>query len=106
MSESGWAARVTADYLVGRRFTWMNGAAPDITFVAGDGIDQPNPHVHAHALDGGKEWLPVADVKAAIMAGILVESDGVAFVNETKTRGLIPQRMTLAQWLHVPGKAS
>lgn len=75
---SGWAERITTDYLVGRRFTWTNDAAPDITFVSGHDGDT----VLAHCLTGDKKRLPLADVRAALMAGILVEADGVPFVLE------------------------
>lgn len=75
---TGWASRITTEYLVGRRFTWTNGAAPDITFVSG----HDNDTVKAHCLTGDKKNLPVADVRAAMLAGILVESDEVPFVLE------------------------
>lgn len=75
----GWM--IDANYLVGRRFEFTNGAGPDMTFVSarvnGDGTED----VRAHALDGGRRWLPVETIARGIERGVLVESaHGVPFV--------------------------
>jgi hypothetical protein len=80
---------IDADYLVGRRFTCRfshyNGKGTttvrehDITFVAWD----PEKGARWHALDGSRDWLPLATVDAMIESGVLVESEhGAPFVME------------------------
>jgi hypothetical protein len=71
--------RLDPDYLLGRRFEWVNRGLPDITFVA---FDVENSRVRVHALDGGKWWLPFNDVQAAILVGLIQESELGPFVNE------------------------
>lgn len=76
---NGW--RVDAAYLIGRRFEFVDNAAPDVTFISakGEGSDE---QIRAHALDGGSWWLPMRDVLTAVATGVLVEAAGAPFVND------------------------
>lgn len=72
---------ITADYLLGRRFVFPGGEAHDITIVA---VDPAAGSCRAHALDGGRATLALADVIMALDTGAIVESEtGAPFVFET-----------------------
>lgn len=77
---------INAEYLIGRRFTFVDGIAPDFTCVSGkdDGAT-----IRAHATDHGAWWIPLDMIGQALAAGLVVESDGVPFVWE---RGEIVER--------------
>jgi hypothetical protein len=72
--------RLDPDYLLGRRFEFVSKIAPDITCT---GFDPEQQRVRVHALDGGKWWVSFKDFGAALITGILQESEtGVPFVNK------------------------
>jgi uncharacterized protein YigE (DUF2233 family) len=51
-----------------------------VTCVA---FDPERGRVRLHALDGGKQWVPFADLESALKRGVLVESEtGAPFVWE------------------------
>lgn len=65
-------------YLMGRRFEFADGTAPDVTITGGD---VRRGTVRAHGADGSRAHLAIADVVKAVTAGVLVESaTGVPFV--------------------------
>ena len=67
---------MNADRYLGKRFTWTNGAAPDITIAGFD----PDKGVRFHCLDGGRQWITPGRFIAAINCGILIESTEAPFV--------------------------
>lgn len=71
-------APAAIDYLMGRRFEFADGSAPDVTVTGGD---VQRATVRMHGLDGSRADLPLADVCRAVTEGVLVESQaGVPFV--------------------------
>jgi hypothetical protein len=95
---NGW--RIDADYLIGRRFEFTNGFAPDVTFVSARSLDGA---MRAHCKDGGKWWIPLDLVCVNIKAGVLVESEaGVPFTltRDQVTNGRIAAEVVPIQWYH------
>lgn len=78
--------KLTADYLVGRRFRFTVGRnVPDFTCTGYD----PEKGIRVHAIDGGKYWFALAYIRKALKAGVIVESEDAPFVLE---RGQYPSK--------------
>jgi hypothetical protein len=70
---------VTADDLLGRRYEHVPGTSPrvpDFTVVAFDAAKG----VYVHAVDGGRWWIPLADIIESLTKGVLRESQRAPFV--------------------------
>jgi hypothetical protein len=70
---------VTADDLLGRRYEHVPGTSPrvpDFTVVAFDAAKG----VYVHAVDGGRWWIPVAEIEEALVKGVLQESARPPFI--------------------------
>jgi len=67
---------LTADYLLGRRYRFVMGEAPEFTVVS---VNPNIRQIRIHALDGGRWWLEADTFHDALCSGILVESNGPPF---------------------------
>lgn len=76
MSERERAEYFTADRILGKRYEFVNGSAPDFTVTA---LDRKKG-VRCHATDGAKAWVVFSILQEAIIMGIIVESEKAPFV--------------------------
>ena len=82
---------IDANYIIGKRFSWPNLDAPDVTFVSISekvlpGQTKAVECVSAHAEDGNVQWLPLKSVLKAVQRGSLVESTKGAPFTVERTR--------------------